>query len=343
MLNYHATATAESHVEATYEDTIRLPFWECPACGRGFPDIHDVCPVCGVDVSKYFKVMESKPVPREMIEQEPGTLLTSPVFWLLVAAGFVPFMHGSISFYVFCFFTAFCWGIVFKKLVAPKDTGWLVPILAMLFTATVGIQTLLWSFDFLPRWYMKMPYSRDALASLMGYTCRVGFMEELVKIAPVLMYIGFKRMGREDIDPRMVVLVGMFSALGFSAEENVDYAERAINDAQKLVAKSGESKLTVGVMGAMKSYSYRPLVCVLMHAVWAGLFSYYIALATKGEMSYTRAIIAGLGITSLLHGLYDWFPGFTRVIWVIVSVQMWHKRIVAPLIMIERDKQAAEA
>src|SRR5438270_12054154 len=51
----------------------------------------------------------------------------------------------------------------------------------------------------------------------------------------------------------------------------------------------------------------RLITLPLLHAIWAGVFAYFVALASKNSHVGKGLLVAGLLITATLHGLYDSF------------------------------------
>jgi RsiW-degrading membrane proteinase PrsW (M82 family) len=51
----------------------------------------------------------------------------------------------------------------------------------------------------------------------------------------------------------------------------------------------------------------RPITLPLLHAVWAGIFAYFVALASVNRQVGKGLLLAGLLVTASLHGLYDTF------------------------------------
>ena len=109
------------------------------------------------------------------------------------------------------------------------DTGsWKPPVTGLLFTGMIGIPALLVLYTLFPSAYLKMPESENALISLLGMVFQVGLWEELTKIVPVIVYVFWLKRKKAPIVPQSVILVGVFSGLGFAAFENMHYAEGSL-------------------------------------------------------------------------------------------------------------------
>lgn len=134
----------------------------------------------------------------------------------------------------------------------------------------------------------------------------MGIWEELCKIMPVLMYVGWKKMRKSDISPSAILTIGVFSGLAFAAFENVEYAKLSVLRSFELTSKYGADGLAEGVKGAMITVMLRALSLVFCHAVWCGIFSCFIAVATATGRRWGALLLVGLGVSSILHGLYDW-------------------------------------
>src|SRR5579871_6969726 len=49
----------------------------------------------------------------------------------------------------------------------------------------------------------------------------------------------------------------------------------------------------------------RLITLPLLHAIWSGIFAYFVALASVNRNVAKGLLLAGLLITATLHGLYD--------------------------------------
>ena len=231
------------------------------------------------------------------------------VFWAVTLLGIVPLLIVSISdadsqFTLFALFFALVWGVIFKMFVLRDDSPWLFPIGALFFTGIVGISVLLFIYRYLlPDFYLNMSDSESGVVSLLGFVFQVGVWEELTKALPVLLYLRWKR---EQAQPMLIVVIGVFSGLGFAAFENLLYGDRAIMASLDLTLEYGEEGLAAGVQSAMITAMLRSLSLVFSHAVWAGIVAYFIAVAPLEGRRWGAMIVVGIGVAAVLHGTYNW-------------------------------------
>ena len=128
------------------------------------------------------------------------------------------------------------------------------------------------------------------LLSFLGFTCGVGFCEELVKATPVLMHVR----GGGNLLWRGVCMWGLASGVGFGVAEGIIYAGDFYNG----ISSGG-------------TYVIRFVSCVALHAVWAGAVGISVynrrdmvqADADWGDFLATWILV--LGVPMILHGLYD--------------------------------------
>jgi RsiW-degrading membrane proteinase PrsW (M82 family) len=158
----------------------------------------------------------------------------------------------------------------------------------------------------MPPAYTEMAHSADLLESLKGYVLQVGVCEELCKIAPAIFYVLWKKRRGEPVPPRAVVVIAVFSAIGFSAAENVDYARKAVSHATLCAKKTNPEIVIAGIKGAMVNYLFRSLVLVFLHAVFSGIFGCFLAIGAHTRRLWPVLFLLGLAASAGLHGLYDW-------------------------------------
>jgi RsiW-degrading membrane proteinase PrsW (M82 family) len=119
---------------------------------------------------------------------------------------------------------------------------------------------------------------------------------------PVLGYVLWKRFAAK---PFTLVLIGVFSGLGFAAFENLRYSAGAVAHSYDLASSFGAQGLVTGVQGAMVLTSVR-LGLLFGHAVWSGTFACFIATALLLDRHWGAHFLLGLGVVATVHGLFDW-------------------------------------
>jgi RsiW-degrading membrane proteinase PrsW (M82 family)/uncharacterized Zn finger protein (UPF0148 family) len=247
-------------------------------------------------------------------EKNIGPLKKDFVFWAVSFLGVVPLMIGTLEgnsaqISAFALFFAFVWGAILKKLVVQDSGGWMLPLASMFFTGTIGLFVLFATYAILPTFYLRLAHSQDSLVSLIGFVFQVGIWEELCKILPVLIYLYWQRRKERSIEPATLIVIGVFSGAGFAAFENMGYTKLAILKSFYLTTKFGALGLQEGLSGAIINQLVRSLSLVFCHAVWSGIFSYFVAMAVATGRRLPALFIVGLAVSAFLHGLYDWLCG----------------------------------
>lgn len=247
------------------------------------------------------------------IDSANFSLLTKDViFWVVTVLGIGPLLivtveRQQLQLTLFALFFSVIWGFLFKNLVIRDDVPWKFPVISIFFTGFVGLFLLSWVYQhLLPASYLGLSDSRNPIVSLIGYTAQVGVCEELCKILPVVILLAWK--GR-SVPPLTVITIGMFSGLGFAAFENMEYGHHAVRSSFSLAVSYGAGGLRAGVEGAMIMVLLRSLSLVFCHAVWAGIFAYFLSIAVATRRRIGALFVVGLCVSSVLHGAYDWFQG----------------------------------
>lgn len=231
------------------------------------------------------------------------------VFWAVSLLAIVPLVLVTLNdtqsqLTGFLLFFAAIWGVIFKKFIVEENSGWLLPILTLFFTGIIGIRILLFTYEYLPSFYTELPNSENIFVAFIGGIFQTGICEELCKITPVLIYIFWKKRAAQ---PLTIVLIGVFSGLGFAAFENMHYANRAVLNSAYLTYNHGAAGLQEGVTGAMVNVLLRSMSLVFVHAVYSGIFSYFIALGHITQKRRMALALVGLLVASTVHGLYNSF------------------------------------
>lgn len=235
------------------------------------------------------------------------SLIHDWVFWSVALLGVVPLLivtlpDEKMQLLGLALFFAAVWGVIFRSAIVKDDASWKFLLAAMFFTGILGtvaagmINISLLGEDF--------PEHEGYLSSLFKCVFVVGFCEELCKLVPAIAYLIWKRTAAR---PMTVVLLGVFSGLGFAAFENLEKATMAILQTAAATNAGGIPGLAAGVQGAMVMAMVRSLSLVFCHAVWAGMFAYFLARASLSNRRWGALFIVGLCVSAFLHGTYDWF------------------------------------
>jgi len=266
-------------------------------------------------------------------------MLKDPIFWVVCLLGVLPLIIVSfndlqIQLYGLFFFFALVWGGILRGLVVKSTDSIILPVAAFFLTGIVGIYLLLAFYHILPSFYLGMPGHNNLIVSLFGFIFKVGLWEELCKIMPVLLYLAWKR---KDAEPMMMLTIGVFSGLGFAAFENVHYAVSGIMSGLEnidrmvgnmLQAQSEEEFNQAIVAGGIGTILHahgtivmallRSMSLVFAHAIWTGIFAYYLVCAIRSRKQWAVFCCLGLAIPMVLHGVYNWLcelqPGFAALI-----------------------------
>lgn len=229
------------------------------------------------------------------------------VFWSVAFLAVVPLVLRTVQdipsqLTGFCLFFAVIWGVVFKKFILEETNSWRAPVLSFFFTGLIGMNALLLTHRFLPDFYMQLRLSPNLIVMTIGSIVVTGFTEEFCKIVPVLVYIAWRR---QNANPLTIVLVGVFSGLGFAAFENMAYADRSVETSTDLTKMFGAEGLKFGVQNAMINVMLRSMSLVFAHAIFSGTFSYFLAVAAFTRRRIVALAMVGLLVSSTLHGSYN--------------------------------------
>lgn len=248
---------------------------------------------------------EITPINQQLI----SSLSRDVVFWSVTALAIIPLLIATMEkreyqLSAFAMFFAALWGVIFKLLIVRTEIKWFWLISSLFFTGIVGISFLLYLYkSILPQSYIKMSASSSGITSLIGFVFQVGICEEIVKSFPVIAYLIKKG---KQADPLSAVLIGVFSGLGFAAFENMSYGEQSLLNSAILAKKAGVVGAMVGTQNAMVNVMLRSLSLVFCHAVWSGIFAYFITYGFATGSRIAALFVIGLGVSSVLHGVYDW-------------------------------------
>lgn len=229
------------------------------------------------------------------------------VFWSVATIGVVPLLlvtlnSTQVQLTGFCLFFAMLWGVIFKKFIVEDEGGWKLPLASLLFTGIIGINVLLFIYRFLPEAYVSLPMSNSIPVVLFGSIFQTGLCEELLKIVPVLAYLAWKR---RQANPMTIVIVGLFSGLGFAAFENMAYTNQQFVRSAELTMNFGAEGLMEGVQGAMVNVLLRSMSLVFGHALFSGIFSYFISLGFVTGKRRVALFLVGLMVAATVHGFYN--------------------------------------
>ena len=212
------------------------------------------------------------------------------VFW--VSSTQVAFDSIALLFGVYF---ALMWAVVLYFMLMPKLA--LAPIAKVsLFTMVVGISLVLTlqQFPFVSSLYSATT-SASIAGRLFGFVLGVGILEEATKALPIWWLYIHKR---SSDNLNTIVFLGCVSGFAFGIAEATKYS---------VSYALGLSYGRLGFGDYLILQLTRLITLPLLHAVWAGIFAYFIALGSINRHVQKGLLLAGLACTAVLHGLYDVF------------------------------------
>lgn len=164
--------------------------------------------------------------------------------------------------------------------------------------------------------------SESDLPGLMLYCILgIGLLEELAKLLPFVLII----MRFQDFDePLDGIVYGSFLGLGFALAENVHFVE---------------------YLTPLEAIA-RGFAAPVVHIVFASVWGYHLALAHLNGESVIKSAALWLGITALLHGIYDFvvlaFADAALLVGAIIitAIWLWRLKIIVALNTLDADQRA---
>jgi len=302
----------------------------CTACGRQLAEGTRFCPACGTASSpsvapptgpapSHLRPTQSLTAVTDFLQEvasvslkeialvdgdRAAEILKSPVFLLLSLVAIVPLAIESLEsahsiLYGLAIWSGLLWALLMYRLFAGRQVGLFWCLATVFFTAFIGIPLL--------GLYLQMPgqvferieaidfFPLTLLADILG----VGVREELTKAIPLLLVAYFTTRMK---NPVMGMVLGMMSGIGFAITENVFYVFTNLSQAVGAVRSTGQ----VGhLVGPIYTNVVRMAMTPFFHGCLAGIFGYFIALATLDPARRWALLVAGLAISASLHGLFD--------------------------------------
>lgn len=214
-----------------------------------------------------------------------------PLFLTFLAAT-ANLSFNSIAF-LFGLYFALMWAAVLYFMLTPRLE--LVRILQVsMFTIVVGITVdlIVQQLPIVSSLYSATE-STSIVGRLIGFVGGVGLLEETVKILPVWwIYIHRK----EEDSLSTIVFLGCISGFAFGVAEAANYSI-----SYALGLKYGR----IGFSDYLVAQMTRMITLPLLHAVWSGIFAYFVSLASVNRRVGKGLLLSGLLIAAGLHGFYD--------------------------------------
>ncbi len=198
------------------------------------------------------------------------------------------------------------WGVVLYALIKPVSFSWGKTLTCIVFTIVFGIPLGLLLQLLPPFNLLYAGIGRGAVPTVVGFVLGVGVLEEFIKALPV--YLFLTRPGKVR-DPLSASFYGAMSGLGFAISEGVNYSmQYAIGLGQEMTYSllRMDQEILGSSIGAFLLISTIRFVCLpLFHAIWAGIFGYFLGLGVLNRSQQTTIIAIGWAIVAVLHGLYN--------------------------------------
>jgi protease PrsW len=302
----------------------------CTACGRQLAEGTRFCPECGTAtapssgssaapgpsiapanqpltaVTDFLQEVASVSLKEiTLVDRERAVeILRSPVFLLLSLVAIVPLAIQSLEsahsiLYGLAIWSGLLWALLMYRLFADRQVSIFWCLATVFFTAFIGIPLL--------GLYLQLPgkvferieaidfFPLTLLANVLG----VGVREELTKAIPLFLVAYFTTRMK---NPVMGMVLGMMSGIGFAITENVFYVFTNLSQALGAVRTTGRVSHLVG---PIYTNVVRMAMTPFFHGCLAGIFGYFIALATLDPARRWPLLVAGLAISATLHGLFD--------------------------------------
>jgi RsiW-degrading membrane proteinase PrsW (M82 family) len=289
----------------------------CGSCGRPAPVLAQPA---GFDLEDYISdALEVSVKEAVLLDKMTGSdIVRSPVFWFLALVAVVPLgieiLGGNHAIlYGLALWSMLLWALLLYRLFADRDLGFRWAIGTVLFTCFIGLPILeVWIA--LPPDVTGYLVSRNFLAVRMsGYVLGVGIREELTKALPLVLLAFFTHRMKKPING---LVLGMMSGIGFAGAENVYYVYKSLDVALGAAKETGElGYLVMPVYNNVVRMAMTPF----LHGCFSAIFGYFLSLAAADSRRRPAFLIVGLGLSALLHGLYDTFVGASVLLGVAVE------------------------
>jgi len=300
----------------------------CTFCGRPLAPGARYCGACGrpaspppatFDLDYLEEAVGVSLRETVLLDKITGSeILKSPVFRFLAFVAIVPlaievFEENHAILYGLALWSMALWSMLLYRLFSDRELSFRLAFGTVLFTCFIGLPILeVWLF--LPPDITGWMITRNFVGfRLSGYIFGVGVREELIKALPLITLALFTHRMRKPIHG---LLLGMMSGIGFAGAENVYYVFRTLDEALRAVKQTGLAGYLV-----MPIYNnvVRMAMTPFLHACFSAIFGYFIALAAANRRHRIVFFLLGLGLSSLLHGLYDTFVGESPLLGVLVQ------------------------
>lgn|GEM_PF-1871491 len=246
-------------------------------------------------------------------EEFRDKVLISSTFWAFLAIGVVPLLIVTVEslgvqITLFSLFFAMLWGALLKVLLLRESAFWLGGVGALFFTGLLGL-------FFHTLWFLQF----ESLHSLLNegvmssnHAIRFfsllyfAFLEEAIKAIPILLAARFLM---DKITYKQLIVIGLFSGLGFAAFENIDYSWSAVDRTLIAGSENGLEAAAITMVSSLINQMLRSVSLCFLHAIWAGISAYFIMAGKLANKSQWLYCVLGIACAGILHTLYNWLIG----------------------------------
>ncbi len=206
---------------------------------------------------------------------------------------------GLFVFYGISLYFATIWGMFFYAFFRTRQVK-LKTTVFLFFLTQLGVFIIFSGLNRLNFFYLFTHFNFPL--SIVGYVFGVGITEEFTKMLPLL-YL--EKRSREPILAQTLVYYGLMAGIAFGVFEGVEY-QTTVN-------------INADYTSAFLLNIARLTSLPFMHAVWAGIAGYFVAMANLYPRYRHGLYALALVIPATLHGLYDSFVNVNYLVSLLIA------------------------
>ncbi len=201
---------------------------------------------------------------------------------------------GILVFYVVSLYFATIWGLFFYYFFKTRQVN-LKTTISVFFLTQLAVFLIFSGLNSINFFYA---FTHAAFPlNIIGFILGVGVTEELVKMVPLLF---LERRAKEPILAQTLVYYGLMAGIAFGVFEGVQY-QTTVN-------------MQADYTSAFLLNIARLTSLPFLHATWAGIAGYFIAMANLYPRFRKSLYTLALAIPATLHGLYDSFADVSYLV-----------------------------
>lgn len=227
-------------------------------------------------------------------------LFSNSLFWVLLLIAIFPLFiavtkRPAYILYTFSSYITLIWGILFISFFAKKNDK-IIPLLSAYVFVLFIIIPLMQGFNYVLFKIIKsLLVSQKTIDVFITQIFFVALKEELFKIIPIFIFAYYSYRFSDPLDG---MIFGIGAGLGFAAIENIIYLHN-IN------ASFIKGEFTLYQM--LYQGLTRIITLSLLHSIFTGISGYFVGVYKFSDRNPKYIILYGLTISTLLHGLYNFF------------------------------------